>query len=149
MMDEVNFNFTEKKPSEVLQQRPASLIICHGVESSPNIANATLRGVINSIVGLKHEATPLRAVVGAVVAPDMKGKALDMIVWRLDRNGERKTLPGYVGTPLILPEALGPQLMPFAFDLPTPTRGVYGADLFDRLGAFGVETNWPFNNRTK
>ena len=112
-------------------------LICHGVESGPNITNATLRGVVNSIVGLKHEATPLLAVVGAVVAPAMKGKPLDMMVWQLDKNGERQRLPGYVGTPLILPDVLGAQVMPFHFALPTPKSGVYGADLFDRLGAFG------------
>ena len=112
-------------------------LLCHGVESVEHVPGAVLRGVVNSIVQLENEATPLFAVVGAIVAPSMSNKALDMMVWRLDRTGERQTIPGYVGTPLILPKCLGPQVMQYSFALPTPTKGIYGAELFDRDGAFG------------
>ncbi len=111
-------------------------LICHGVESGPGVTAAVLRGVINSIVALPTEPTRLIATVGAVVAPEMQAKHLDMMVWTLDRTGERQPLPGYAGTPLILPNLLGAQVMPFPFELPTPAKGIYGADLFDRDGAF-------------
>lgn len=112
-------------------------LLCHGVESDQNVPAAMLRGVVNTIVQLSGESTPLFSVVGAVLDPAMSRKSLDMMVWRLDRNGERQTLQGYVGTPLILPQALGPQVMQYSFSLPTPTKGIYGAELFDRDGAFG------------
>jgi hypothetical protein len=112
-------------------------LLCHGVESEQNVPGAVLRGVINSVVQIDSEPTPLFAVVGAVIVPAMKQKSLDMMVWRLDRSGQRQTLPGFVGMPLILPNALGPQVMPYQFALPTPTPGIYGAELFDRDGTFG------------
>lgn len=112
-------------------------LLCHGVESDENVPGAILRGVINSIVQLDSESTPLFAVVGAVVVPAMKQKALDMMVWKLDRSGQRQKVPGFVGMPLILPDSLGPQVMPYRFELPTPAKGIYGAELFDRDGAFG------------
>ena len=59
------------------------------------------------------------------------------MAWTLDRNGARQTIPGYTCTPLMLPDGLGPVVLPYAISLPTRESGIYGFELFDREGAFG------------
>lgn len=101
-----------------------------------DVSGTDLSDVINR-VETSDGATQIVAVVGAVIAPAMKGKCLDLMFWKLGKGGELESHADYVGTPLILPEGIGPQVMPFDVHLPPLQRGIYGFDLFDRDGALG------------
>jgi hypothetical protein len=113
------------------------LVICQGATQRLDDHLVTLTGIVNTLEATAGERSELAAVVGAVVHPEWKGKRLDLMAWRLGKKGERLALPDYAGTPLILPEARGPQVMPYALSVPIPARGIYGFELFDPEGLFG------------
>lgn len=113
------------------------LIICQSASARLDEPLITLHGVLNEMRGSATERTELAVVVGAILAPALAGKHLDLMAYVLDKSGKRQPIPGYAGTPLILPAALGPVVLPYSIALPTPHPGIYGFDLFDRDGAFG------------
>jgi len=97
----------------------------------------TLSGIVNHLETSKGQPVDLAAIVGLILAPDMKGKSLDLMAWRLGKKGEPDRIPGYAGTPLILPDGLGPLVLPYSISVPIQESGIYGFYLFDRQGAFG------------
>ena len=107
------------------------LVICRDVSCRPEDRFISLDGVVNEIVGSATGPTELKAVVGAILQEEMWGRRLDLMAHILGRNGAEK-IPGYSGTPLILPEAIGPQVLPYDILLPTPHPGIYSFSLFDR-----------------
>ncbi len=114
------------------------LIICMGAMQRLADGHVTLSGVLNDIsVTAGGERAELAVIIGAILRPPMKGKRLDLMAWMLDSKGQREKLPGYAGTPLILPEKTGPDILPYSITIPMPRSGIYGFELFDRDGAFG------------
>lgn len=115
------------------------LLICLGATQRLDDRLITLSGIVNELTATRGEAIELAAIVGAILQPEMKDKRLDLMAWRLGQAGKRVPIPGYAGTPLILPEGLGPLVLPYAVTLrsqPTLVSGIYGFELFDRDGAF-------------
>ncbi len=113
------------------------LVICQGASMRADDRLVTLTGVVNELSAAPGEQLELAAVIGLILAPQMKGKSLDLMAWRLDRSGTRQPIPGYAGTPLILPDGLGPSVAPYAIRLPATSTSIHGFDLFDRDGVFG------------
>jgi hypothetical protein len=97
----------------------------------------TLSGIVNELFVERGQPVDLTAVVGLILMPEMKGKHLDLMAWKLGKKGEPVRLDGYVGTPLILPHGGGPVALPCEISLPINEDGIYGFYLFDREGTFG------------
>ena len=113
------------------------LLICLGATHRLDDDLISLSGIVNFLECSANDRTDLAAIVGVCLRPEMKDKSLDLMAWRLDRTGERQRIPEYAGTPLILPDSVGPAVLPYSISLPTPSSGIYGFELFDRDGAFG------------
>jgi hypothetical protein len=113
------------------------LVICLGASQRLDDRLVNLTGIVNELETTANEPLELAAIVGVVLRPDMQGKHLDLMAWKLGRNGEPQKLDGYVGTPLILPKGLGPIVLPYSVRVPICEDGVYGFYLYDREGAFG------------
>lgn len=113
------------------------MLVCLGALQRLDDGHVTLNGIVNDIAGSTSERTELAIIIGAILRPPMKDKPLDLMAWMLDKTGEREAIPGYAGTPLILPNGKGPDVLPYSIKLPTPRSGIYGFELFDRDGAFG------------
>lgn len=115
-------------------------VLCQGTSNCLDDKLVTLQGVVNELTAKPGEVLELAAIVGAILAPEMQDKRLDLMAWRLGENGERLSLPGYAGTPLILPTARGPVVLQYSIAFqtqPSLLTGVYGFELFDRDGVFG------------
>lgn len=113
------------------------LVMCLGATQTLDDRHVTLSGIVNELECRADERVELGAMVGVVLRPPMKGKSLDLMVWKLDKKGEPDRLPDYVGTPLILPHGLGPSVLPYSIKVPIRETGIYGFYLFDRDGVFG------------
>ena len=117
------------------------LLICQGASQRTSDRLVTLTGIVNEITTTASERTKLLAVVGLILRPELAGKRLDLMAWKLGKKGERLALDGYAGTPLILPNGLGPQVLPCELAVPITADGIYGFEMFDRDGAFGPKEN--------
>jgi hypothetical protein len=115
------------------------LLICLSASRREDDGHITLSGIVNTVDATIAKRLELAAVIGLVLRPEMQGKRLDLMAWRLGKSGERLPLPGYAGTPLILPQGLGPDVLPFQIAVPIQSKGIYGFELFDREGAFGPQ----------
>ena len=118
------------------------LLICLGATQRLEDGLVTLSGVVNTLVVAAAEVVELAAVLGLILRPEMSGKRLDLMAWKLDAHGKRTPIPGYAGTPLILPRGLGPHVLPYSVVPRIPpkwTPGVYGFELFDRDAVFGPQ----------
>lgn len=113
------------------------LVICLGAIQRLDDKLVTLSGIVNHLEANGKDPVEIAAIVGMILAPDMKGKPLDLMAWKLGKNGEPTPIPGYAGTPLILPDGLGPLVLPYSISLPIQDSGIYGFYLFDREGVFG------------
>lgn len=113
------------------------LVICLHPEKENGMV--TLQGVLSNIA-LPESWFPgdlkVFAVVGAVLREPIWGKVLDLRAWQLGHDGQRETLVGYRGTPLILPQEEGATCCPYPIAVPITCPGIYGFDLFDRDGVF-------------
>jgi hypothetical protein len=112
------------------------LVICRAASLQLDEPIVNLTDVVNHLEVEPGESTGLIAAVGCVLRPEMEGKHLDLMAWRLGKNGEPERFADYVGTPLILPEQTGPAILPLEIALPITERGIYGFYLFDREGVF-------------
>jgi hypothetical protein len=97
--------------------------------------------IVSKIECSATERVELAAIVGAILLPEMKGKSLDLMAFRLGKNGEPLSLDGYAGTPLILPKNTGPVVLPYEIKIPIRESGIYGFYLFDRDGVFAPKTD--------
>jgi len=115
------------------------LVICLAASYREADGLVSLSGIVNTLQLQADEEVALTAVVSVILTPDMAGKSLDLMFWRLGRNGEPQRVPAFAGIPLILPAtAPGPQVLPLPLrTLPTLEAGLYGYYLFDRDGIFG------------
>lgn len=113
------------------------LLICTGANFRFDERLVTLTGIVNELDATANEPIEVTAVVGVILRPTMLGARLDLMAWRLGKNGELLPLDGYAGTPLILPNGLGPVVLPYSLRIPIRHSGIYGFHLFDRDGAFG------------
>jgi hypothetical protein len=104
--------------------------------------SVSARGIIKDLRMKRGESAELIAILSVIMIPQHWGKRLDLMAWRLGRNGEREKLEGgYVGTPLILPREKGPIVNPCKITIPPQsTSGIFGFDLFDPGGVFYKET---------
>lgn len=100
-------------------------------------AKVTLEGIVTNIV-FPHFPADVKvfAVVSAALSKATTGKCLDLMAWRLGKNGQRETFGTYIGTPLVLPEETGPTCLPYPIRFSIPSPGIYGFHLLDRDGAF-------------
>ncbi len=113
------------------------LVICRRAIRNVDNQRITFEGVVNDLTLMNNEGIELVAAIGAVLLPVMEGKRLDLMAWKLARDGERQPIPGYAGTPLILPRGIGALVAPYSIKVPVKETGIFGFDLFDPDGVFG------------
>jgi hypothetical protein len=114
------------------------LLICMDAVNDEGVI--ALGGIVNDLTLTAEQMrgrVRLRPVVSAVLRPEMEGRHLDLMAFRLGTDGKPQSLDGYAGLPLILPKGAGPTVMPYETTVPFGERGIYGFFLFDREGTFG------------
>src|SRR5262245_45030045 len=90
------------------------LLIC---EKAYAIGERTVLENIFSIVEIPDDEIPCdvqcNAVVSCALRPEMYGKQLGLLAWKLNGRRERETLPGWIGVKLPIPEGTGPVILPY------------------------------------
>lgn len=114
------------------------LVICQGASHRAGEHHVMLNGIVNELRCAADEPVELVALVSALLHPKMQGKSLALMVGSLGRTPKLQPLDGYVGTPLILPAGMGPQVLPYPITLPIRRTGLYCFQLFDPNGLFGT-----------
>jgi len=104
----------------------------------------SIGGVVNTLAFQRSQLPfrqPMWAMLGLILRRGMEGKHLDLMAFRLDRDGKPVSLEGFAGKPLILPNEVGAVTLPGEVQVPLTDQGVHGFYLFDRDGAFGPKAD--------
>jgi hypothetical protein len=114
-------------------------LLAEGASMRPEDGSVDLTGIVDTLTIEPNSEIDLKAIVSAVLVPDMHGRSLDMMFWRYaEGTTDLEKVPGFVGRPLILPKATGPKVMPFDMGrVAIDRRGFYGCHLWDHDGIFG------------
>lgn len=117
------------------------LLACKDVEDDGGLL--VLRHVADTVF-LPHADFPCEIVLCAVLGLHLErpawNKRVDLLSWRLGKRDGQKVALVHVKNGLFLPEVEGFTSVSFKVSVPIDAPGVFGFDLIDGHGVFGVST---------